>query len=422
MKPGWRNLVVLLSALFLSATGALAVENRFLLVVEASADSAKNIQATRNAVADLLIKGFTGIAKAGDTVGIWIAGERLDTTFPMWVWEPAAVGKYAVHADAFIAKRHWTGRWNPADTAAALKAVAANSDALTVVLVTAPGSRLVDLPFSENIAAIQDKAAPDLERTKLPFVTFATVREREFVSAVVNSGVGPWTIPHPPLPKSKVTPTPTSAPKPVMASKSIVGNATGIGFQTTPPPRQIDLKPAAEAPPAPAPELKPTTAIVAETKAPAEPKPASAVPQPAPVQKETPPVAEKPMEKPTPAPAPAPAQQSPNPVAAASVTTETPKPVPPTAVIPTPEPPATISPAPVAPETAAPIVVPSESRTAPASTPATVAVVAASQGGGGGFLVAGIASVLGLALLGWMAFRRPKAAPRSLITESYRSK
>lgn len=413
MKPGWRNLVVLLAALFLSATGARAVENRFLVVVEATADSSKNVQATRDAIADLLIKGFNGIAKTGDSVGLWVVGEKLDSSFPLFVWQPSAVGSYAVQADGFIAKRPWVGRWNAGALLPSLKAVSTNSEALTVILITAPTSRLPDLPFSERISEIQDKAAPDLERTKLPFVTFVTIRERDFVSAAVNSGVGPWTIANPPLPKRVVVAEPAPAPKPVVATKSMVGSGTKIELQATPPPKFPEPKPAADPLPqvlAPIPAPQPTATAARET-------PPPTVAPPAPVQAAT--VEMKPAET---APKPTPEPQK-------SIQASEPAPIPPAPIAAkveaSPAPPSSPSvqqataeiPAPVAHQQPQPVANPTA-----VTPPTSVASVATAQPSGSGFLMAGIASLLGIAALGWIAMRRPKPAQRSLITESYRSK
>lgn len=387
MKPGWRNLPVILSALLMSAPGLAAVENRFLLIVEATADSARNTQATRDAVADLLVKGFNGIARPGDTIGVWVAGERLDTSFPMFVWQPAASRAYAVQADAFISKRPWSGRWNVTNALPAIKELAGDSEALTIALVSAPRTRLTGMPFSENVSAIQDTAAPDLERTRLPFVTFLTIREREISAAAVNSGMGPWTIPNPPLPKPIVTTAPPVTPvsKPVVAAKSIVGNATKIELSSNPPARLPETTPAPvvaaainqplppirnENPaPAKAPETKPGVIV---QPVPPEPAKAVAVVEAKPTVAAPPPLAPVVATRATATPAPKPTRPEPAPVK--------------------------IAPAP------------------------PVASVVIDTNSGSGFLYAGIGAVLAVVVLGWLALRRPKAPQRSLITQSLKLK
>lgn len=387
MKPGWRNLLVLLTALLVSAPGLAAVENRFLLIVEATADSARNTQATRDAVADLLVKGFNGIARPGDTIGVWVVGERLDTSFPMFVWQPAASRAYAVQADAFISKRPWSGRWNVTNALPAIKDLAGDSEALTIALVSAPRTRLTGMPFSENVSAIQDTAAPDLERTRLPFVTFLAIREREFSAAAVNSGMGPWTIPNPPLPKPIIATAPPVTPvsKPVVAAKSIVGNATKIELSSNPPARL----PEATTAPVVAPAINQTLPPIRnESPAPAkapETKPAVIV-QPVP---------------PEPAKAVA--------VVEAKPTVTAPPPLAPVAPIKAPEPPA--------PKATRPEPAPAQIAPAP-----PVASVVLDTNSGNGFLFAGIGAVLAVVVLGWLALRRPKAPQRSLITQSLKLK
>ncbi len=420
-KPGWRNLIVLLTALLVSGPGAAAGETRFLLGVETTADSARNIVATRAAVADLLVNGLAGIARPGDTVGLWTVGEKLDTSFPRLIWQPGDARPFALRVDRLLATQAWTGRLVWTNHRPSLNAVAANSDALTVVLVTAPRTRFGGLPFSEKVSAVQDKATADLERTKLPFVTFLTVRGREFTAATVNSGIGPWTIPNPPLPK----PASVAAPAPA---------APKIEFKPTPAPpppapkpeppvvvvKAPGPKPEPVAPPVPkpaaasAPNAAPVTPAVEPAKA-ELPKPSVAVVPPPPVvvakvveEKPTPVMPPKP--EPIPAPKPETIVESAKPAStpasgignpASGITRPLPTPTPEPA--PQPSPRQTPTPKPVTP------------------TPSTVAVVQPA-GGGNGFLLAGIGSLTGIALLGWLAFRRPKAAQRSLITESFRVK
>ena len=427
MKPGWRNLVVLLAALFMSATGATALENRFLLLVETTADSAKNMQATRDAVADLLVKGFNGIARPGDTIGVWLVGERLDTTFPMLVWQPAAARAYAVEADKFISKRAWTGRWNSTNALPALSAVAADSEALSVVLVTAPHSRLTGLPFSESVAEIQDRAAVDLERTRLPFVTFLTVRERKFTSAAVNSGLGPWTIPNPPLPQPVIVQAPAAKP--------------GSG-----PPSKIEFKPS---PATNLPAITPVVSVAAvkiqepKTEPPAavESKPVLAT---APITESKIPTAPG-LSNPAPVPAAAESKPDSVPLIPAKIEPAPPVPtrpseLPETSTLaeakPKPEVPARSTVNPVAPAPAKPpstaenavlLPVPQSQKTTAAKTAATVSnpAMAASvnpPATGNGFLAAGIGALIGIGLLGWFLLRRQKAPQHSLITQSFKVK
>ncbi len=427
MKPGWRNLVVLLAALFMSATGVTALENRFLLLVETTADSAKNMQATRDAVADLLVKGFNGIARPGDTIGVWVVGERLDTTFPMLVWQPVAARAYAVEADKFISKRAWTGRWNSTNALPALSAVAAVSEALSVVLVTAPHSRLNGLPFSESVAEIQDRAAVDLERTRLPFVTFLTVRERKFTSAAVNSGLGPWTIPNPPLSQPVIVQAPVAKP--------------GGG-----PPSKLEFKPS---PATNLPAITPVASIAA-VKIP-EPKP-----EPPAAAASKPVVATEPITELKISTAPGPSNPAPVPAAAESKPVSLPlipakvEPASPASTIPTeplkPSTLAEVKPKPTSPaqsmvepvahapakpafiaENAVLVPVPQSQKIPAAKTAAAVTgpAMAASvnpPATGNGFLVAGIGALLGIGLLGWFLLRRQKTPQHSLITQSFKVK
>lgn len=429
MKPGWRNIAVLLSALLMSAPGLAAVENRFLLIVEATADSARNTQATRDAVADLLVKGFNGIARPGDTIGVWVVSERLDTSFPMFVWQPAASRAYAVQADAFISKRPWVGRWNVTNDLPAIRAVAGDSPALTIALVSAPKTRLTGMPFSENVSDIQDKASPDLERTRLPFVTFLTVREREFTAAAVNSGMGPWTIPNPPLPKPIIAAATPVAPvsKPIVATKSIVGNATKIELSSNPPARLPEATPAPVAVAAKPPETNRPEATAPTPKAPPLPPAtvSNAISQtPPPIRHENPAPAKDPETKPAVIVQPVPPEPAKAVVVVeAKPTITAPPPLAPVATIKAPEPPA--------PKVAEPATIPEPAplkTTRPEPAPAqiapapAVASVVMDTNSGNGFLFAGIGAVLAVVVLGWLALRRPKAPQRSLITQSLKLK
>ena len=64
-----------------------ANSNRFLLLLDTSLAMKPLETAQREATFDLVYSGLRGQMTNGDTYGLWLAGEKNDTSFPMESWK-----------------------------------------------------------------------------------------------------------------------------------------------------------------------------------------------------------------------------------------------------------------------------------------------------------------------------------------------
>ena len=173
---------------------------RFLLIVEASANTAKLGTGVEDAVRGLITGGFAGKIGPGDTLGFWAYAVGLDLRFPMQIWkQDSAVALTDVlvrHVQTL--KSDQPPIWE--NVLPSLQKVVAASDDLTVAIISSPGSRLtLEGELNARIGQVYASAEEDLRKSRLPFVTFLAVRGGKVVDAAVNSGIGPWTIPDPPV-------------------------------------------------------------------------------------------------------------------------------------------------------------------------------------------------------------------------------
>jgi hypothetical protein len=380
---------------------------RFLLVVEASASTGKLGSGVEDAVRGLLVGSFAGKIGPGDTLGFWAYAAGLDARFPMQVWKQDS----AVALTDVLVRHMQTLKsdeppiWE--NIRPSLQKVVAASDDLTVAIVSSPGNRLVlEGELNDRIGAIYASAEADLRKNRLPFVTFLAVRGGRLVDAAVNSGIGPWTIPDPPVPPRA---QPVPAKKPVGASS----------------PRPKTIPKAEPLPPVLAhSNASQVFAAVAETRRneSAAPKPREAV-DPVAIPAGIP-IQPSPSES-APAPTPSSAVVMPAPVELSAPSLET-----------SVQPAAQATAAPVAPEPASLVeakVPPPETAAPP---PAAMSAPAGNASRAGrspdpilgtatvsrmGYLVGGaglLAAALGL--VAWQATRRRRSAPSaSLITRSF---
>jgi hypothetical protein len=221
----WIRVICLLGWL---AAGAQAADEtrpaarRFLLIVEASSASSRCSASVETAARQLVGGAFDGKMQAGDTLGVWVYQTSVDVSFPMQVWSPSAAWPVSQGVIDHLRRRKWDESPIWENVLVALRKVAVASDDLTVAVISSPGNRLTTGgELDGRIGTTYAEAESDLRLNKLPFVTFFAVRNGKLVDAAVNSGLGPWTIPDPPVkPRPKVdpvSPAKSSMKKPVPA-------------------------------------------------------------------------------------------------------------------------------------------------------------------------------------------------------------
>ena len=164
-----------------------ANSNRFLLLLDTSLAMKPLETAQRETTFDLVYSGLRGQMTNGDTYGLWLAGEKNDTSFPMESWKLKHAVELAAKAAVHVKDRGYKGR-GALDTALAdAKRVVQNVGDLTVVLVSNGETPVQGTPFDEAINARFTELAPVMKQAGVTLNTVLVAQDGEFVAWAVNS-------------------------------------------------------------------------------------------------------------------------------------------------------------------------------------------------------------------------------------------
>lgn len=216
-------LVCLAFVLFWTAVGSEANDEnarpfagpkRWLLVVETSSPMAPRKQAVMASLAGMLESEMNGQLEPGDTIGVWTFNKQLAAgKLPLHTWLLAARKRSAMEILTFIEAQKFEHAPNPGVLSEPLTGVAANSQFLTVVLVTSGLGKISGTPFDEAINKAW--ASWDGKKSRKPIVTVLRARDGVYVQHRVTPGE--FSPLFPALPK---TPALTNAPRETAASSS----------------------------------------------------------------------------------------------------------------------------------------------------------------------------------------------------------
>ena len=178
--------------LFLLPTRASAAppatnSNRFLLLLDTSLAMKPLETAQREATFDLVYSGLRGHMTNGDTYGLWLAGERNDTSFPMESWKLKYAVELAAKAAVHVKDRGYKGRSALDSALADVKRVVQNVGDLTVVLVSNGETPVKGTPFDDAINARFAELAPAMKLAGVTLNTVLVAQDGEFVAWAVNS-------------------------------------------------------------------------------------------------------------------------------------------------------------------------------------------------------------------------------------------
>lgn len=229
------------------ATNASArpVAERFLLIVDTSAAMQKRSANVERVVGNLFADGIGGQLHRGDTIGVWTYTDALHAgQFPLQRWTPQTSTAIAKNIVEFLRVRKYEKTSRLAPVMAQLTNVVADSDKITILLVSDGEQVLTGTPYDAQIATTYRNRAADQRKQKMPFVTVLRAVKGKFTGFTVNTP--PWPVEFPSFPPE---------PKPVVE---------------VPAPK---AKP--EAKPAPPPEVKPEPRPVPKVEVTPEPQIAS---------------------------------------------------------------------------------------------------------------------------------------------------
>jgi hypothetical protein len=350
-------LAALLALILLPAAAARAEDpQRWLLVFSTSSAMKPRLPAVDKEIVQLIQGDFGNALQMGDSLGVWTLDSKLHMgKFPLTTWDPNDVPGTMTNIIRFIHKQSYTGTTSFAALQPTLNQVIAESQRLTIILVTDGEDDIHWTPYDDGINVTLKATRADRQKKKLPYVLLFRTQMGKYVGASVNFPPVPCTVPSfPPLPyQLPATPT-TPPPAPVVVAKPaptappliIVGSHVSSdtndlekysnpGAESVSPATPVTTSPVVEQTPPPAPQPKVVTPTP-PTTTPNPPVPAPVVTAPAPVT--------TPAPAPTPTPTPAVATTPPPAPVTKSSPTPTPAPAPVTAPAPAPAPVAVATP------------------------------------------------------------------------------
>jgi hypothetical protein len=184
-------------------TNALPSGNRFLFVVETSAEMSRLEHGGRQAVFDLVYSGVEGRMSKGDTYGIWTFNQNVYAgVYPMQVWDSQRNLEHASAVGRFLKVQKYEKEPNLTNVVKYLQMVARTVKDVNVFLVTDGSSTITGTPFDELINGSYRTNRTQVREAKRPLVTTLVARNGEFTGASVSFAGEKLTLADLPLPKN----------------------------------------------------------------------------------------------------------------------------------------------------------------------------------------------------------------------------
>lgn len=204
-----------------SAPGAEG--KRILFIIDTSAGLKAMEMPLRETLFDLIYSGARGNMTNGDTFGVWLAGEKNDTSFPMETWKEKFAVEMGAKAVSHMKDRGFKGRGNLALALADVNRILKDVGDLTVILVSNGETPLAGTPFDEPINARFRELAPVMKTAKATVNTTLVAQDGKFVAWALNSPQFLLDVPYvAPKPRLLVTEPPAAVAAPVTQPAKVV--------------------------------------------------------------------------------------------------------------------------------------------------------------------------------------------------------
>ena len=210
---------------------------RYLFVVDLSRAMAKDADAVRRSVHEMILSGFGGRIRPGETFGLWTFNERVNTHhFPPLTWESGRNEEFADHAFRFLNVQRWEKTARIDDMLAEVSRAIPASPALTVFIFSAGPVPMKGTPFGESLAAFYKRITTDPRRPRKPFVTTLASARGDIAHAAVNFVGDPLEVPDPNATKTPAQQAaPRSQPTPVEVPARLTPKAPIVVVAPPPP-------------------------------------------------------------------------------------------------------------------------------------------------------------------------------------------
>jgi hypothetical protein len=271
----WAGLIFVLGLFTLSYSGLTQTSpagrtnrpapERFLLIIETSAAMQKRSTNVLHSVGQLFTANLLSQFHRGDTVGMWTYNNELHAgEFPLQRWTPTAGKEIMLATVQFVSQLRYSKQSRLAPVMAQLRNVVANSDKLTVILISDGSESPVGTPFDRQIAAAFKLNSAEQRSQAMPFVTILRAAKGEFCSFKVNTP--PWPIelpafPNEPAPvapapiETKPAPNVEVTPSTPPATPVVISNPPAVTPRTNTPAASVVTTPPVELPTNPPPAV-----------------------------------------------------------------------------------------------------------------------------------------------------------------------
>ena len=195
---------------------------RFLFIVDTSAGMKPLDMSVRQTIFDLIYSGARGHMTNDDTYGLWLVGEKNNTSFPMESWKEKFAVEIAAKAVSHTKDQGFKGQANLTLALADASRIVKNIGDLTVVVISNGETPLRGTPFDDAINDRFRELAPVMKAAKATVNTALVAQGGKFVAWAANSPQFLLDVPQvAPKPKPMKVEPPVVAPvavaKPVQA-------------------------------------------------------------------------------------------------------------------------------------------------------------------------------------------------------------
>ncbi|HOX63207.1 MAG TPA: hypothetical protein PLL56_10040 [Verrucomicrobiota bacterium] len=175
--------------------------NRYLFIVDTSRSMQRRSEAMLQVVRGLILSGFNGQIRRGDTLGLWTFNQGLYAgRLPLQVWSHEGREEIAARTIAFLETQQYAGRANFDSVQPALDRVIGNSDQITIMLISSGDEKVQGTPFDPQIADYYRRGRNQQKKAQMPFVTILRAQLGQLIHCSLN--MAPQALQFPPLPEA----------------------------------------------------------------------------------------------------------------------------------------------------------------------------------------------------------------------------
>lgn len=204
------------------------VQSRFLFVFDTSRNMKPRLEAVQVSLNTLLATSLGGQLHSGDSMGVWILGETLQTKgYQLQSWDADAAAVIASNLFKYVSEQHFAKTTHLEILQPLLNRVAQDSERLTVMIFCDGESKISGTPYDDAINEALKQKSAEQQKAHQPLVILLRSQLGQYVGCSIGLPPRMVTIPQfpplpappPPAPKPAVYPAP---PRPAVAVQPLI--------------------------------------------------------------------------------------------------------------------------------------------------------------------------------------------------------